>query len=387
MSEQITLKTLMPLLVAVVGVLVVLWAVFLLAKRAIRKLADRMKEDNRERFEEIERWAAQLTGFIRHFIEFVAGLAAVFILLRGLGVRGVPQITWEQVTSWLLGPGVRIIFVMGGAFVISRVLHLLIGRLPVFVVPREGPLAEVAERSKRAETISRLLSTVTTILIMSAAALIVLREFGVDITPILTGAGIAGLAVGFGAQHVVRDIISGFFLILENQIRVGDVARINGLGGLVEDIRLRTVQLRGLDGTVHVIPNGAINEISNMTKDFSFYVIDLGVAYKENTDHVVDVVKEVSAGLRQDPEYAPFILEDLEVLGVDDFGNSAVVIKVRIKTVPLKQWFVGREMRRRIKHAFDERGIEIPFPHLSVYVGEKSKPFAVQVMEKAAGKA
>lgn len=382
-AAQLTLEAMLPSFVALVGILVVLWIVFLFAKRTIRKLADRMEETNRERLDEIERWATQLTGFIRMFIEFVAGVAAVFIILRALGIGGIPQFTWQQVTDWLLGPGVRIVFVMGGAFVITRVLGLLIGRLPVFMVPQAGPLAEVTERSKRAETISRLLSTLTTVLVMGVAALIVLREFGVDITPILTGGAIAGLAVGFGAQHLVRDIIGGFFLILENQVRVGDVARINGLGGLVEDIRLRTIQLRGLDGTVHVIPNGAINELSNMTKDFSFYVIDLGVAYKENTDHVVDVVREVAGALRRDPAYAPFILDDLEVLGVDDFSSSAVVIKVRIKTVPLKQWFVGRELRRRIKLAFDARGIEIPFPHLSVYVGEKSKPFAVQMMEQS----
>jgi len=316
-------------------------------------------------------------------LQVLASLAAVFLALRGLGIGGVPQITWEQVTTWLLGPGVRIIFVMGGAFVISRVLNLLIGRLPVFVIPREGSLTEVTERSKRADTISRLLSTLTTLLVMGLAGLIVMREFGVDVTPILTGGAIAGLALGFGAQHLVRDVIGGFFLILENQVRVGDVARINGLGGLVEDIRLRTIQLRGLDGTVHVIPNGAITELSNMTKDFSYYLIDLGVAYKENTDHVVDVVKEVAGELRHDPAFTRFILEDLEVLGVDDFSDSAVIIKLRIKTVPLQQWMVGRELRRRIKHAFDAKGIEIPFPHLSVYAGEASKPFAVQVAEKA----
>jgi small conductance mechanosensitive channel len=169
-------------------------------------------------------------------------------------------------------------------------------------------------------------------------------------------------------------------------VAVGDVAIINGKSGLVEAIRLRTIVLRGLDGTVHVIPNGAISELSNMTKEFSYYVIDLGVAYKEDTDRVVDVVRATAAELRKDPEYAALILDDLEVLGVDDFADSAVVIKVRIKTVPTKQWAVGRELRRRIKHAFDAQGIEIPFPHLSVYVGEKTKPFAVQVMEQA-GKA
>jgi len=209
-----------------------------------------------------------------------------------------------------------------------------------------------------------------------------LREINVDITPILAGAGILGLAVGFGAQNVVRDVISGLFIILEDQIRIGDVAIINGKGGLVENIRLRTVVLRGLDGTVHIFQNGAINELSNMTKGFSQYVIDVGVAYKEDTDRVTEVLKEVGAKLQEDPTYAGKILAPLEILGVDDFADSAVIIKIRIKTAPIHQWTVGRELRRRIKKAFDEQGIEIPFPHLSVYFGEASKPFAVSGVEQ-----
>jgi small conductance mechanosensitive channel len=182
----------------------------------------------------------------------------------------------------------------------------------------------------------------------------------------------------------VRDVISGFFLIMENQVRLGDVAIINGKGGLVEAIRLRTVVLRGLDGTVHIIPNGNITELSNMTKDFSFALLDIGVAYKEDTDRVVEVLKEVGAALQNDPGYAGNILGPLEVLGVDKFDDSAVIIKVRMKTVPIQQWAVGRELRRRIKKAFDQRGIEIPFPHVSVCFGEASKPFAVQVAEEVA---
>lgn len=383
MLADVTVQDLLPSLVALVGVLAVMYLLFWVVKRAIRKMADRMEEEDRERFEEIEQWANQLTRFVRHFIEFVAGVAAVFIILRGLGIRGFPALTWDQVASWLSGPGLRIVLVLAGAFVISRVLHLLIARMPLLVVPREGPLAELTERKKRAETVTRMLRMLTTVVVMTIAVLIVLRELGVDITPILTGGAIAGLAVGFGAQNLVRDVISGFFLILENQVRVGDVAIINGKGGLVEQIRLRTIVLRGLDGTVHVIPNGSINELSNMTKDFSYYVIDMGVAYKEDTDRVVEVMKEVAEELRRDPEYADRILGPLEVLGVDAFADSAVIIKVRIKTVPIQQWNVGRELRRRIKKAFDAKGIEIPFPHLSVYMGEASKPFAVKIAETA----
>ncbi len=379
-----TFEDLLPSLVVLAGMLAGMYLLFWVSKRAIRKLADRMEEEDREHAKEIEQWANQLTRFVRHSIEFVASVAALFIILRGLGLHGFPALSWERVADWLLGPGLRILLVLSGAFVLSRVLHLLIARMPLLVVPREGPLAELAERKKRTATITRMLRMLTTTVMMAIAGLIVLRELGVDITPILTGGAIAGLAVGFGAQNLVRDVISGFFLILENQVRVGDVVQINGKSGLVENIQLRTIVLRGLDGTVHIIPNGAINELSNMTKDFSYYVIDMGVAYKEDTDHVVAVMQEVAEELRRDPNYAHRILGPLEVLGVDAFADSAVIIKVRIKTVPMEQWNVGRELRRRIKKAFDARGIEIPFPHLSVYMGEASKPFAVEVAEHAA---
>ncbi len=390
MPDITTLREFLPTLIAVVGVLVLMGIGLWLTTRFIRRLADRMEEKDKEHIEEIERWAKQLTGFIRHAVEIVAGVAAVLIILRGLGI-GVPQLSWEQAAAWLMGPGLRILFVLGGAFVLVRILHLLIARFSVVTVPRKGPLAEIAERRKRTDTLSGLLRMASTSVVMSVAVLIAIRELGFDIMPILTGAGIVGLAVGFGAQNLVRDLITGFFLILENQVRVGDVAIINGKGGFVEEIRLRTIVLRGLDGTVHVIPNGAITELSNMTKEFSYYVIDVGVAYKESVDRVMDVLKEIGEELQSDPAFADKILGPLEILGVDDFADSAVIIKVRIKTTPIQQWTVGRELRRRIKNTFDAQGIEIPFPHLSLYMGEATKPFAVEVAEKlgqaqAAGK-
>ena len=210
----------------------------------------------------------------------------------------------------------------------------------------------------------------------------VLSEFNMDIMPIITGAGIAGLAIGFGAQNLVRDVISGFFLILEDQIRVGDVAQINGTGGVVEAIKLRTTVLRDLQGTVHIFPNGEIKQVSNMTKEFSYAVLDVGVAYKENVDAVMEVLKSIGEETKQDPAFGNLLMEPLEILGVDDFADSQVTIKIRVKTLPLKQWIVGRELRRRIKNTFDARGIEIPFPHVSVYFGESSKPFDLQLRKE-----
>lgn len=370
--------------VAVAAVLLLVFTALWASKRAIRRMADRMEEKDREHIQEIERWAQDLTRFVRRAIWIAAGIAALFIILRGLGIEGIPRLSWSLVAAWLLGPGVRILLVLGGAYALSRAGRFLIARLPTLLAKREATAVERAEEEKRLATITGLLSMLLSTVVMAIAILIVLRELGLDITPILTGAGIVGLAVGFGAQNLVRDVITGFFMILENQVRVGDVAVINGKGGVVQEMRIRTVVLRSLDGTVHVIPNGTINELSNMTKDFSYAVLDLGVAYKEDTDNVVEVVKAVAAELRQDADHAANILDDLEVLGVDAFGDSAVVIKVRIKTVPIKQWAVARELRRRIKKAFDAKGIEIPFPHMSLYFGEASKPFAVQVAEELA---
>ena len=237
----------------------------------------------------------------------------------------------------------------------------------------------MSEAEKRTKTLGKIINSAGFVLIIGIALMMVMSEFNLDIMPIITGAGIAGLAIGFGAQNLVRDIISGFFLILEDQIRVGDVAQINGTGGVVEAIRLRTTVLRDLQGTVHIFPNGEINRVANMTKEYSYAVIDVGVAYKERVDDVMEVLKGIGEELYQDPAFSNLLMDRLEILGVDEFADSQVTIKIRIKTLPLKQWQVGRELRRRIKNTFDARGIEIPFPHVSVYFGEQSKPFDLSV--------
>jgi small conductance mechanosensitive channel len=233
-----------------------------------------------------------------------------------------------------------------------------------------GTTLDALERAKRARTLGTLVRNVASALIVGAAVLMTLGELGINIGPVLAGAGIAGLAIGFGAQTLVRDIISGFFLILEDQVRVGDVAAINGTGGLVEELNLRTIVLRDVEGTVHVFPNGAINTLANRSKDFSYYVVDLGISYREDPDRVAGILREVGSDLQNDPRFGPFILEPVEILGVDAFTDWAVTMKFRIKTVPLKQWDVGREFRKRLKKALDHHGVEIPFPERIVTVRE-----------------
>jgi small conductance mechanosensitive channel len=276
------------------------------------------------------------------------------------------------------------IFLQIPLIVLGTVLLIQIGKLLIAGLEKEVALRILQARStspgeaeKRVGTLGRICSSVLYLVTISIGGMMVLDRIGLDIKPILAGAGIIGLAVGFGAQNLVKDVISGLFFIIENRIRVGDVAILNGTGGLVEQVNLRTTVLRGLDGTVHVFPNGSIDSLSNMTHDFSFYLFNVGVAYKEDTDRVTEVLKEIGDEMIADPAYKEFILDPLEILGVDAFADSAVIIKARIKTVPIKQWLVGREMNRRIKKRFDEEGIEIPFPHRTFYFGDASKSIAV----------
>ncbi len=277
----------------------------------------------------------------------------------------------ELLGAWLFGSGLRITVIIVAGYVLTRIIAMVALRLEDKIGEDVGP--DLLERAKRARTLSRLVRSAMSVVVVALATLMILRELRVDITPILTGAGILGLAVGFGGQALVRDLIAGFFLIIENQIRVGDVAVINGTGGLVEQINLRTVVLRDHEGTVHVFPNGSITQLANRSKDYSYYVADVGVSYRQDTDEVVTVLRDVGEDLCNDPRLRPWILEPLEVVGVEALRESQVTIRVRIKTLPLKQWDVGRELLRRIKRAFDERGIETPVPHVSLYASDGRK--------------
>jgi small conductance mechanosensitive channel len=281
------------------------------------------------------------------------------------------------------GAVLRIGLAVLSGYLAVRFLRAGLGRLEPLLIKTGEPSEMVRGATrKRVATILGLVRTMALVGIWTVVVMIALGQLGLDITPILAGAGIAGLAVGFGAQNLVRDFISGFFVILENQIRVGDVAIINGTGGLVEAITFRTIVLRDLAGVVHVFPHGSIQTLANMTKGWSAYVIDVGIAYKEDTDRVVAVMEQVAKELRTDPPYASRILEPIEIFGVDRFGESDVTIKARLKTLPLEQWSVGREYRRRLKKAFDAEGIEIPFPHRSLYVGEVTRPLPVVLQDQ-----
>jgi moderate conductance mechanosensitive channel len=255
----------------------------------------------------------------------------------------------------------RIALIIGVAYVGLRLLRVAFNRLEKLLI-RATAAAEVIPESatKRIRTLMSVLWTIVVGLVWFVVVLMTLGQIGVNVTPVLAGAGIVGLAIGFGAQNLVKDLVSGFFLILENQVRVGDVAIINGTGGLVEAISFRTIVLRDEAAVIHVFPNGSINTLSNMTKDWSAYVISVNVAYKEDPDRVSDVMRRVAEEMYAEPKYRSAMLEPIDIFGVDGFTESAVTIKARLKTQPLQQFAIGREYRRRLKKAFDAEGIEMP---------------------------
>ncbi|MFA7172528.1 MAG: mechanosensitive ion channel family protein [Kiritimatiellia bacterium] len=292
------------------------------------------------------------------------------------------KIEWENILHTAFRLLVILVITWLSLYIVQKALSNLENHLLQKSRKSGEPLSE---SNKRVTTLVQLIRQAARIAIWLTIILIILKEIGVDIRPILASAGILGLAIGFGAQNLVRDCISGFFFILENQVRVGDVAIVNGTGGLVESVNFRTIVLRNNSGVVHIFPNGTVTTLSNMTNNWSAYVFEIGVAYKENTDRVIEVMKQVGVDLKQDPAYGDLMLEEPEIFGVDKFDNSAVIIKGRIKTRPIRQWKVGREYLRRIKLAFDNAGIEIPFPHQTLYFGEVSKPFEVSLIEKLKG--
>ncbi|MGV3499734.1 MAG: mechanosensitive ion channel family protein [Hydrogenophaga sp.] len=277
----------------------------------------------------------------------------------------------DLAAAWWAGLGgaattaLRITLILIAAWVLIGVLQRGIRSMRQRIASR----LDDREAAKRAETLGRVFRYLVAVVVSLVAGLLVLGELGVSVAPILGAAGVVGLAVGFGAQSLVKDYFTGFFLLLENQIRQGDVVQLGSHSGLVEEVTLRFVQLRDYDGNVHYVPNGHITTVINMSRGFSQAVMDIGVAYREDVDAVMAVMRRVGEDMRADAAFGPRILDALEIAGVDRWADSAVVIRCRFRTQPLEQWGVRREYLRRLKAAFDAEGIEIPYPHLTVYAG------------------
>jgi len=271
----------------------------------------------------------------------------------------------ENIVPWLINHGLKIIIIGIIAYILIRVLKAFIDKAVRLAVVQEPGTSKESEK-KREDTLIQIFATTSRIIILIISMLMILQEIGIQIAPILAGAGIVGLAVGFGGQYLIRDIISGLFIILENQFRMGDVVRINDTAGLVEDITLRKTTLRDIDGIVHHIPHGEITKVSNLSKGFARVNLNVGIGYGSNIEKVIEVVNRIGNQMAEEPEWKESILKAPQFLRVDDLADSSVIIKILGDTVPHKQWDIMGELRKRILIEFNKAGIEIPFPQVVV---------------------
>jgi small-conductance mechanosensitive channel len=280
----------------------------------------------------------------------------------------MPEI-FKTTVAWLTTSGIKILGILITLAILSQMSRWIVKWLER-IVPDKDSL-HAAEAKKRAHTLGNTLRHTLLFLLTFIAILMILGELGIQFGPLLATAGIGALAIGFGAQSLVRDVISGFFIILENQYRIGDVIEVAGVSGLVESVSLRRTVLRDIDGKVHTVPNGEIKIVSNLSKEWSRSVLDVPISYQENVEQVMDLLSQIGRELQAVEPYRSAILEPLQILGVERFGESNLVIRVIVKTAPLKQWEVGRELRKRIKDRFDEKGIQIPYSYRFLIGGDK----------------
>jgi len=322
--------------------------------RIIRGMLARLEIAGTENRAAMQARAAQLHKALTMLAYGIAAVASLSVALERFGVAGAE---WDLrvAVHWSLTHGVNVAIIIVGAFIAVRVANLAIDQLQ-FELSRNKASTDL-EWQRRATTLSRILTSLVSAVVGFLAILMLLRELSIDVMPILTGAGIAGLAVGFGAQNLVRDVISGFFLILEDQVRIGDLARINGTTGIIEQIKLRTILLRDGEGAVHVYPNGTITALSNLSKQFAYAVVDVKIAYNENLDRVVGTIREIGAAIERDPAFGKLVQAPIDILGITSLEGGVTNIQVRFKTLPLSQGNVANEMRRRLITTFVARGI------------------------------
>ena len=287
----------------------------------------------------------------------------------------MPELSWAAVVNWLgaHGPHILVILVVGAVlwFALDKFLPPIVRRSIVRTKYKESK----GEMEKRANTLLSVFKGVGRVFIVVVAVIMILSEVGVAVAPVLAGFGIVGIAIGFGAQYLIRDLIAGIFIILENQYRVGDVARVAGVAGLVEEVTLRKTVLRDLDGIVHHVPNGEIKTASNFTRHFSRVNLNVSVGYGTDLDHAISVINRVGKALAEDEKWRKVIKSPPQVLRVDNLGDSGIDIKILGDVEPIRQWDVMGELRLRLKKAFDAEGIEIPWPHTKVYFGNPLPDF------------
>jgi small-conductance mechanosensitive channel len=350
----------------VVSLLVI--AVTLLIVRALDRLFDqglRLSSDLRERFPGLERRLSRYFPVLRKISKLLVSFFAALLVADAWGIDALGGLV-EGAGRGLLGSTVNVLLIL--------MVSIFIWELASGVIERYLARADAQElgryRSPRTRTLLTVGRNALLVLVSVVATLMILSELGINIAPLLAGAGVVGLAIGFGAQRLVQDVINGVFILFQDLMSVGDVVKLGDYVGVAEALSIRTVRLRDLSGTVHTVPFSSIEGVSNLTREFSYHVFEIGIAYREDVDSVIELIKSVGAEMREDETLKPLILDNLEVFGLDAFGDSAIVIKGQIKTRPIKQWQVGRAFNRLIKMRFDEAGIEIPFPHRTLYFGQ-----------------
>lgn len=322
-----------------------------------------ISQETRQRFPGLEERANRYLPLLLGTIRVLLYAVATIMILQAWGIDSLAWIASET------GRGVvaRVITILLVVLVTVALWEAVAAGIEYYLTG--GAAGQPTARSARARTLLPLLRRTVSIVLGLIAGLIVLSELGINIAPLLAGAGVIGLAIGFGAQTLVKDVITGIFILTEDTIAVGDIVDLGGNGGVVEDISIRTIRLRDTEGIVHVIPFSEVTKIKNMTRGYAQALFDLGISYRENVDEVIEVIKALAAEFRAEPEWSARILDDLEMWGVDQLADSAVVLRFRIKTLPAQQWNVKREFSKRLKQRFDELGIEIPFPHRTIYFG------------------
>lgn len=323
------------------------------------------EENNRSRNRVIKRLFFYLIGMLLVIIV----VALVAIILSSEGVNATISINGIQ--EWLLSDGIVILAYLIIAYFIYRLVRLFIPRLVGGIVKTQGK----GRRSKswiekRSYTLSNMLTWAFGFVVGLIALFMILSKLGIDITPLLASAGVAGIAIGFGAQSLIKDFVSGTFILLEDQFNKGDVIKVAGIAGLVEEVNLRRTVLRDLDGILHTIPNGEITTASNYTRDWARVNLDISVGYGEDMDHVFTIINKVGRELAEDSYYKKLIKTPPQALRVQNFGDSGIDVRILGDVRPMKQWEVTGELRKRLKKAFDDEDIEIPWPHVKLYFGE-----------------
>ncbi len=349
-----------------------------MAMRRVVQRAFRITPELAARYPGLEARANRYLPVLKGAASLAIGAIALLFLLESWGLEAFAWFGRGKLGNRLVSSIVSITLTITLALVIWEGVNAAIQRH----LERLSRDAKAAQ-SARVRTLLPMLRTALLVMILIFVALSVLAEIGVNVAPLIAGAGVVGIAVGFGSQRLVQDVITGIFLLLEDAVAVGDVVQLGGLNGVVEHLSIRSIKLRAVDGSLHIIPFSTVTSVTNQTRDFAFAVIDVNVDYGEDTDHVAKTLREIAAEMRQDPRWRPVIRDDLDVMGVDKLGDSGVVIRVRLKTEPSQRWAVAREMNRRIKRRFNEMGIEFPDPHQKLVLAEKHSAQTVSAAPEA----